>query len=132
MARRLDTIVVLVSIFSLFSTPAFGLVAIDSLGWKSEVSFDSSKIPLAKIHTWKLEIKDQNNQLVPCSPNSVTGDMPAHRHGLPTRPVARATEKPGVIWVEGLKFQMPGEWEVLISCTDTVGNNHEFKFTFVL
>jgi cytochrome c5 len=42
---------------------------------------------------------------------SVRGGMPAHGHGLPSKPVVRRVG-PGAFTVEGLMFNMPGEWVV--------------------
>ena len=43
---------------------------------------------------------------------TVDGGMPAHRHGLPTQPQAAPGDAPGQYRIEGVRFQMPGEWVV--------------------
>lgn len=40
----------------------------------------------------------------------IDGGMPAHKHGLPTAPVAKWSEDDHHYIIEGLKFSMPGEW----------------------
>ena len=42
----------------------------------------------------------------------VDGGMPAHGHGLPTKPEVTGEKERGVYLVEGMKFTMPGWWEV--------------------
>jgi hypothetical protein len=42
----------------------------------------------------------------------VSGDMPEHGHGLPTEPEVTEEIEPGVYLLEGMKFSMPGWWEV--------------------
>ena len=58
--------------------------------------------------------------------------MPAHGHGLPTKPVVRDGARPGTYIVEGMKFTMPGHWVVEFNIRsgpmrDTVKFNLELK-----
>jgi hypothetical protein len=39
--------------------------------------------------------------------------MPAHRHGMVTRPKIKAG-KPGEYLIEGVKFHMPGDWKLTL------------------
>jgi hypothetical protein len=47
----------------------------------------------------------------------VDGGMPQHGHGLPTQPQVTQNLGGGDYLVEGLKFQMPGWWEVKFRIT---------------
>ena len=40
------------------------------------------------------------------------GGMPAHHHGLPTKPVVIWSNKSHAYQIQGLKFSMPGAWEL--------------------
>ena len=56
---------------------------------------------------------------------SVVGGMPAHDHGLPTRPRITEDLGEGSYRLEGMRFHMNGDWEVSIEIeadgkTDTV------------
>ena len=42
----------------------------------------------------------------------IGGGMPAHHHGLPTQPEVIWSEKQQANRVEGLKFSMPGQWQL--------------------
>jgi len=42
----------------------------------------------------------------------IKGGMPAHHHGLPTQPEVTWSGKQHTNRVEGLKFSMPGEWQL--------------------
>ena len=68
-------------------------------------------LPLYRIHGWIIHIDTLDG--VPVNGASVTvyGGMPAHRHGLPTRPRVIETGD-GHYFMQGLKFSMTGEWEV--------------------
>jgi len=99
--------------------------------WLSErgvytLQIESSLEPIAinRMHSWALHISAAgepvtNAELV------VEGGMPAHDHGLPTRP--RITEElgEGNYRLGGMRFHMQGEWEISIEIkaagkTDTV------------
>lgn len=90
------------------------------------VSFESSLEPIAinRIHTWKMHITADGEPVVNAL-LTVEGGMPAHDHGLPTRP--RITEElgNGNYRLDGMRFHMQGAWEITIEIeadgrTDTV------------
>jgi YtkA-like protein len=67
--------------------------------------------PVNRLHTWQLRLSDREGDRVKGATIGVDGDMPAHGHGLPTRPIARELGA-GRYAVEGMKFQMGGRWHV--------------------
>ena len=67
--------------------------------------------PVNRLHTWHLVLRRPNHSPVRKAMIKVDGDMPAHGHGLPTRPRVRELGK-GRYVVEGMKFQMGGAWYV--------------------
>jgi hypothetical protein len=69
-------------------------------------------IPLNQIHSWTLHVETADGQPVENAEISVDGGMPQHGHGLPTRPQVTEYLGSGDYLVEGMKFQMPGWWEV--------------------
>lgn len=78
------------------------------------VRYESEIDPIVinRMHRWHLELTDSDGNDVNGASISVTGGMPAHDHGLPTRP--RVTEEPaaGRYVLEGLRFHMGGHWEL--------------------
>ena len=104
----------------------------DQHEWVSErgtytVSFESSLQPIVinQIHTWVLHIKTVDAAPVSGAEVSVVGGMPAHDHGLPTRPRVSKELGEGDYQLEGMRFHMQGDWEVSITIsadgsTDTV------------
>ena len=61
---------------------------------------------------------------------AVSGGMPAHDHGLPSRPRVTRALGDGAYLLEGLKFHMNGRWEVRLDIE--VGGNTDavvFRFT---
>ena len=90
------------------------------------VSFESSLEPIEinQIHSWILRITS-NGKPVTGASLTVTGGMPAHDHGMPTRPRVTAELGNGEYRLEGMRFHMGGDWEVSIEIkangkTDTV------------
>jgi hypothetical protein len=67
----------------------------------------------------------------------LSGGMPAHHHGLPTSPVVSWSADKQTYLVEGLKFSMPGQWELrLLIETDNQGQGKTIQdkvlFTFTI
>ncbi len=78
------------------------------------VSYQAETPPIAlnALHTWLLTVQTPEGEPVSGATIAVDGGMPAHRHGLPTQPQAAPGDAPGQYRVEGVRFQMPGEWIV--------------------
>jgi hypothetical protein len=90
------------------------------------VSVTSSLEPIEinQIHSWDLHISSHGKP-VEGAALSISGGMPKHDHGLPTRP--RVTEElgDGNYRLGGMRFHMQGDWEITIEIeaagkTDTV------------
>ena len=69
-------------------------------------------LQINRIHSWEITVTDSNGEPVIGADISVIGGMPAHDHGLPTQPIASSTDRPGVYVIEGIRFHMPGDWEL--------------------
>ena len=90
--------------------------------WKSRnghytVSYESEIDPIIinRMHRWWLEISDRDGNAVTGAEISIDGGMPAHDHGLPTRPLVTNEIEPGRYQLEGLRFHMTGEWEIVLT-----------------
>lgn len=68
-------------------------------------------LPVEQLHVWTVRLFDRKHHAVTRARIKVSGDMPAHGHGLPTAPVAVARGR-GVYQLQGMMFQMPGLWYV--------------------
>lgn len=73
---------------------------------------EAQPVPLNTVHAWTLQVTSAEGQPVAGAQIAVSGDMPQHRHGLPTQPEVTADLGGGAYRVEGMKFQMPGWWAV--------------------
>ena len=83
------------------------------------VSYTSSidPVPVNQIHTWTVHVETAAGQLIEQAEITVDGGMPQHGHGLPTKPQVTQNLGEGDYLVEGLKFNMPGWWEVTFHIT---------------
>ncbi len=91
------------------------------------VSYESALQPIEinRIHHWVLHIESEGGEPVTGADVKVTGGMPAHDHGLPTRPRVTTELEDGNYRLDGMRFHMAGDWELKISIsvdgkTDTV------------
>jgi hypothetical protein len=89
---------------------------------------DASEPPINQIHTWTIHVETADGQPVEEAEIGVNGGMPQHGHGLPTSPQVTQNLGNGDYLVEGMKFQMPGWWEVRFNIaaggqTDTITFN---------
>jgi len=68
-----------------------------------------------RMHSWILHVETAAGEPVEGAAIEVDGGMPAHDHGLPTRP--RVTEElgGGDYRLDGVRFHMSGHWEMVIS-----------------
>jgi YtkA-like len=73
--------------------------------------------PINVVHEWVLHIETSDGEPVEGAMITVDGDMPAHGHGMPTRPEVTAELGGGDYRVEGMSFQMGGYWIVDVTIT---------------
>lgn len=75
-------------------------------------------IEINRMHEWTLHVETADGAPVEDAEITVDGGMPAHNHGLPTRPRVTAYLGDGNYLVEGLRFQMRGKWQVSFEIRD--------------
>ncbi len=73
---------------------------------------DRDTVPVHQIHSWLVHVETAAGEPVTDATLAIDGDMPQHRHGLPTEPRMTENRGNGDYWVAGLKFHMPGWWVV--------------------
>lgn len=76
-------------------------------------------IPLNKIHSWTLHVSDKDGGNVDNANIMIYGGMPAHKHGFPTTPKVTENLGDGRYIIDGIKFTMPGHWEIWINIVTT-------------
>lgn len=94
-------------------------------------SSDADVPPLNQIHTWTLHIETADGQPVEGATILVDGGMPQHGHGLPTNPQVTEDLGGGDYRLEGMRFQMPGFWEVRFNISAN-GQDDSITFNLIL
>ena len=88
-------------------------------------------VPVGRLHAWTLHVARPDGTPVTDAVVAVDGDMPEHRHGLPTRPRVTRHLGNGDYLVEGVKFQMGGWWVMEVT-VDAGGRHDVAKFNLRL
>lgn len=74
-------------------------------------------IEINRMHSWVLHIETQDGRPVIGATIDVDGGMPAHDHGLPTKPRVTRELGNGDYRLDGLRFHMRGYWEIVVTIT---------------
>lgn len=93
-----------------FAAIAQSFDALQGKHYRLQVRSRLAPIALNRLHAWELELRDRDGAPVPDATITVDGGMPAHDHGLPTAPRVTEILGPGRYLLEGMRFQMGGEW----------------------
>ncbi|MGY8813411.1 MAG: FixH family protein [Gammaproteobacteria bacterium] len=88
------------------------------------IQTDVTPIPINQIQSWTLHLQNAAGESVDNAEITLVGGMPMHNHGMPTVPQVTQALGNGSYLVEGLQFQMPGQWLVTltISADDKTDN----------
>ena len=81
------------------------------------VSFVSELDPIEinRIHSWVMHVEAANGDPFEGADITIEGGMPEHDHGLPTLPRVTADLGNGDYRVEGMRFHMSGDWEIVVT-----------------
>lgn len=98
--------------------------------FKASATSDLDPVVINQLHGWTLHLTTADGAPVEDATITVSGTMPAHAHGMPTNPQVTANLGGGNYKVEGMQFQMGGEWEVTFHVTaGTVTDDIVFHLT---
>ena len=96
-----------------YSDEQHALTAMSESGdYRFTLYSQASPIPLKKIHSWILKVETKSGEPIEKAKLFVFGGMPQHQHGFPTKPRIKKYLGEGKYLVEGIKFSMPGYWEM--------------------
>jgi len=68
-----------------------------------------------RMHSWILYIESESGEPIEGADIEVDGGMPAHDHGLPTRPRVTEDLGDGYYRLDGVRFHMSGYWEMVVT-----------------
>ncbi len=81
--------------------------------FRAAYTSDAAPVPINELHAWTLHIETAAGAPVENAVITVSGDMPEHGHGMPTKPQVTAELGSGDYRVEGMQFQMGGWWTMI-------------------
>ena len=84
-----------------------------------------------KLQSVEIVITDADGKVVEGASIAISGGMPQHGHGLPTRPQVTASLGDGRYQLEGLRFNMGGWWELKLAI-DAANGRDEVTFNLAL
>jgi hypothetical protein len=74
-----------------------------------------------QMQTVRVTVVDADGQPVEGAALTITGGMPQHGHGLPTRPRVTRSLGGGAYEIEGVRFNMGGWWEFKVTIASERG-----------
>ena len=89
-------------------------------------------VPINTMHAWTVHVETADGTPLEGATIKVSGSMPAHRHGMPTEPKVTADLGGGDYRVEGMKFQMRGDWEIYVDVAAPDGESDSATLPLVL
>ena len=89
--------------------------AVTDRGLQVELRSQLKPLAINRMHSWQIRLLDSEDNPVSDAAVSVQGGMPEHDHGLPTSPVVSTTGTPGIYLLQGMRFHMPGQWQLSIT-----------------
>lgn len=80
-------------------------------------------VSINRLHRWTLALETADGEPVSAAELTLTGGMPEHNHGLPTQPRITECAGEGEYLLEGMRFHMPGTWELVVDIEAGPGND---------
>lgn len=108
-----------------------GMVMSENGLFHSSFTSEIEPIPVNQMHTWTLHLTDAEGQPIEGAEITIDGGMPAHAHGLPTAPQVTEDLGDGNYKVEGVRFNMSGEWVMNLHINKD-DNSDDLTFEFTL
>lgn len=84
-----------------------------------------------QLHAWTIKLATVDGQPVTAAHFDVSGGMPQHGHGYPTKPRVTRELNAGTYLLEGMKFSMTGWWDLKLGIQAAPGND-QVSFNIVV
>jgi hypothetical protein len=91
----------------------------------------ATPIVINKMHAWEIKVAGPSGEAIDHAKISFSGGMPQHSHGFPSEPKVTQELGDGRYLLEGMKFSMPGWWEIILDIQSASGVD-KVKFNTVL
>ena len=83
-------------------------------GIQIEVFSQLDPLQINLMHSWHIRLSE-SGAVISGASITMNGGMPEHDHGLPTQAQVTEELEPGLYLLEGIRFHMPGLWELQFS-----------------
>ncbi|CAN5168937.1 FixH family protein [soil metagenome] len=97
--------------------------ATDENRYQVEALSLANPIGINKMHAWEIRVRTPAGEPVSNARIDVSGGMPQHGHGFPTNPRVTRELGEGRYLLEGMKFSMPGWWEIKLAISSALGTD---------
>jgi hypothetical protein len=92
---------------------------------------EQQRYQIGQYHNWIITIKDSADRSIDNAAINIAGGMIGHGHGLPSQPIVTKHLKNGNYLIEGLLFNMSGEWTLdFYIQTPTLSDRVRFNVNF--
>ncbi len=88
-------------------------------------------VVINETHAWTLHVEDADGNAISDAEISIDGGMPEHDHGFPTAPRVTENLGGGDYLLEGVRFNMAGEWVMTLEISSG-GQSDSVTFVFEL
>jgi hypothetical protein len=88
-------------------------------------------VAINELHSWIIHVERVDGAPVEDASITIDGGMPAHNHGFPTAPEITENLGGGDYLLEGVRFNMGGEWVIDIT-VEAAGETDTTQFVFTL
>ena len=99
------------------------MYAVIKTGGKQYRVAQGQRLDVERVAGEEGELSFEPLMLVDGAAVTVDGGMPQHGHGLPTRPLVGREVAAGRYSMEGMKFSMPGWWEIKLAIEAAQGDD---------
>lgn len=84
---------------------------------------EAGTVVINHMHNWQLVLTNTGGQAISHAKFHFSGGMPHHNHGLPTQPQVTQEMGNGHYLLEGMRFSMPGWWEIKVTIDGNQGQD---------
>ena len=89
--------------------------------YRISISPQIDPIPIARLHSWVIHVETVDGSVFTPRQLVLTGGMPGHGHGLPSKPQVTKSLGNGDYLIGGMEFNMSGVWQLLVGVTGPDG-----------
>jgi hypothetical protein len=84
---------------------------------------EQEPVSVGLMHAWLVTLTDREGSPVDGARITIDGGMPQHGHGLPTLPQVTGDLGNGRYYIDGVKFNMQGWWELKLGIDGPAGSD---------